>query len=55
MVVGERRWRAAQQDGIETLAAMVWEMDTETAFIAQVVPRTSTGDRGGRDGQLSRR
>ncbi|MBL6280125.1 ParB/RepB/Spo0J family partition protein [Micromonospora fiedleri] len=44
LVVGERRWRAAQQGGIETLAAMVWEMDDEAAFIAQVAENVNRQD-----------
>ncbi|MEU0156442.1 ParB/RepB/Spo0J family partition protein [Micromonospora fulviviridis] len=44
LVVGERRWRAAQQGGIEDLAAMVWEMDDETAFIAQVAENVNRQD-----------
>ncbi|MEV7267852.1 ParB/RepB/Spo0J family partition protein [Micromonospora aurantiaca] len=44
LVVGERRWRAAQQGGIEELAAMVWEMDDETAFIAQVAENVNRQD-----------
>ncbi|MFR9780172.1 ParB/RepB/Spo0J family partition protein [Micromonospora sp. MS34] len=44
LVVGERRWRAAQKGGIETLAAMVWEMDDETAFIAQVAENVNRQD-----------
>ncbi|MGI5151408.1 ParB/RepB/Spo0J family partition protein [Plantactinospora sp. CA-294935] len=44
LVVGERRWRAAQQGGIETLAAMVWEMDDEAAFIAQVAENVNRAD-----------
>lgn len=44
LVVGERRWRAAQQGGIEELAAMVWEMDDEAAFIAQVAENVNRQD-----------
>ncbi|BCJ61634.1 ParB/RepB/Spo0J family partition protein [Micromonospora endophytica] len=44
LVVGERRWRAAQQGGIENLAAMVWEMDDEAAFIAQVAENVNRQD-----------
>lgn len=44
LVVGERRWRAAQQGGLEELAAMVWEMDDEAAFIAQVAENVNRQD-----------
>lgn len=44
IVVGERRWRAAQQGGLGELAAMVWEMDDETAFIAQVAENVNRQD-----------
>lgn len=44
LVVGERRWRAAQQGGIDELAAMVWEMDDEAAFIAQVAENVNRQD-----------
>ncbi|WP_167493116.1 ParB/RepB/Spo0J family partition protein [Micromonospora ureilytica] len=44
LVVGERRWRAAQQGSIEDLAAMVWEMTDEAAFIAQVAENVNRQD-----------
>lgn len=44
LVVGERRWRAAQQGGIEALATMVWGMDDEAAFIAQVAENVNRQD-----------
>ncbi|WDZ83980.1 ParB/RepB/Spo0J family partition protein [Micromonospora cathayae] len=44
LVVGERRWRAAQQGGLEELAALVWEMDDEAAFIAQVAENVNRQD-----------
>ena len=44
LVVGERRWRAAQLGDIEHLAAMVWDMDDETAFIAQVAENVNRQD-----------
>ncbi|MBC9005790.1 ParB/RepB/Spo0J family partition protein [Micromonospora aurantiaca] len=44
LVVGERRWRAAQQGGIEELHALIWEMDDETAFIAQVAENVNRQD-----------
>lgn len=44
LVFGERRWRAAQQGGIGELQAMVWEMDDEAAFIAQVSENVNRED-----------
>ncbi|MDG4796978.1 ParB/RepB/Spo0J family partition protein [Micromonospora sp. WMMD1082] len=44
LVVGERRWRAAQQGDIAELSAMVWEMDDEAAFIAQVAENVNRMD-----------
>lgn len=44
LVVGERRWRAAQREGIEELAALVWDMDGAAAFIAQVAENVNRQD-----------
>ena len=44
LVVGERRWRAAQLGEIAQLDAMVWEMDDDEAFIAQVAENVNRQD-----------
>jgi ParB family chromosome partitioning protein len=45
IVVGERRWRAAQRAGIDALQALVFsDMDDEAAFIAQIAENVNRQD-----------
>ncbi|MEH1014582.1 ParB/RepB/Spo0J family partition protein [Micromonospora sp. CPCC 206060] len=44
LVVGERRWRAALRGEIDSLQALVFEMDGDEAFIAQIAENVNRQD-----------